>query len=132
MHLFNWIDSKYSVNIKELDQQHQKLMGLIDCLHNAKQNNNEQNLLGKVLDDLVDYTKYHFKKEETLMEQHEYPDYSDHKSKHDNLVQQASSMQKMYYLGSTDITTDIAILLNDWIAEHILVEDKKYAPYING
>lgn len=130
MPIFPWSD-KFSVNILELDDHHKKLIGLINCLHHVKQNNNDQKLLEKVLDELVDYTKYHFKREEELMEQFGYPDYSIHKSNHDNLVQQVLRMQKMYYIGTTDITTDIAILLNDWIAEHILVEDKEYGPYLS-
>ncbi len=132
MPIFIWTDSKYSVNIKEVDEQHKKLVALINCLHHVNQNNNDQGALGKVLDELVGYTKYHFKREEELMKQYRYPDYSDHKSKHDNLVQQVLRMQKMYYIGTTGITIDIAILLNDWIAEHILVEDKKYSPYLSG
>lgn len=131
MPIFHWSD-KFSVNILELDQHHQKLIGLINCLYRVKQNNNDQKLLEKVLDELVDYTKYHFKREEELMKQFEYPDYSVHKSEHDSLTQKVLDMQKKYSCGNAGIAVDIAILLNDWIAEHILVEDKKYGPYLNS
>ena len=29
-------------------------------------------------------------------------------------------------------TLDIAILLNDWLTEHILVVDKKYVPFLKN
>tara|TARA_Y100000031_G_C7954268_1_gene262955 strand:+ start:64 stop:201 length:138 start_codon:yes stop_codon:yes gene_type:complete len=40
-------------------------------------------------------------------------------------------VHRKYLTGDRDITTDIAILLNDWLAEHILVVDKKYGAHIN-
>ena len=64
------------------------------------------------------------------MEQHGYPDYCSHKSIHDNFVQKVLDMQEKHYSGNTDIYVEIAILMNDWIVDHILIEDKKYAPYL--
>lgn len=124
--LFNWSD-KFSLNIQKIDQQNKKLASSINCLYETKQADKE--VLDKVLDELVDFTKTHFKKEEELMEQCGYPDYTVHKSEHDKLVQWLQDMLKKHYSGNTNITADIAIFLSDWLAEHILVKDKKYGEY---
>lgn len=131
MPLFNWTDSKYSVNIKELDQQHKWLVDIINQLYDAKQDKKDQEVLGKVLDELVDYTKTHFKKEEKLMKDYGYPDYTAHKSEHDSLTKKALDMRKKYYSGEANMTIKIGFLLKNWLSDHILVVDKKYSPYLN-
>ena len=128
MALFEWSD-KFSINVPERDEQHKKLVNLINKLHDSKQNQKEEGL-GLILNELVSYTKTHLKCEEKLLQEHQYPDYESHKANHDNLVEQVLEMQKKYNSGDTSMTTDLAVLLNDWLAEHILVVDKEYSPYI--
>ncbi len=131
MPLFEWSDM-FSVNVKEMDEQHKKLIGILNFFHDEKLAKRDEKALGKVLDDLIDYTKTHFKREEELMEQYEYPEYTVQKSEHDSLVLKVEVMQKRYYTGNTSIATDVAILLNDWLAEHIMIEDKKYGVHFNS
>lgn len=132
MPLFNWTDSKYSVNIKGLDQQHRRLVDIINQLYDAKQDGKDQEVLGKVLDELVNYTETHFKKEEKLMEDYAYPDFTDHKSEHDSFSKKALDMRKKYYSGEANMTIKIGFLLKNWLSDHILVVDKKYGHYFNS
>tara|TARA_B100000315_G_C14455691_1_gene531303 strand:+ start:326 stop:730 length:405 start_codon:yes stop_codon:yes gene_type:complete len=131
MPLFNWSE-KFSVNVPEMDLQHKKLVNLINFFHDEQLAHADVNTLGKVLDELLNYTKFHFKEEEELMKKSGYPFYATQKSEHDELVRNVLDMRKKYYTGDTSIATDIAILLNDWLAEHIMMEDKKYGPYVNS
>ena len=130
MPLLSW-SGKFSVKIKEMDNQHKKIIGLINYLYDARLANKEYEVLSKIFDELMDYTRAHFGKEEDLMQKYGFPDYLSHKSLHDNLIQSVVKLQKNYYAGNEDISTDVAILLNDWIADHILKEDKKYTPFLN-
>lgn len=131
MALFTWSD-RFSVGIKEMDQQHKKMVDLINYLHNSKLNKKQEEAIGKILNDLVEYTKTHFAKEEALMSNNMYPNFYDHKGKHIGLILKVEILRKKYELGDKDICTEIAILLNDWLAEHIIIEDKKYGLYLNG
>lgn len=115
-----------------MDLQHKKLVNLINFFHDEQLAHADVNTLGKVLDELLNYTKFHFKEEEELMKKSGYPFYATQKSEHDELVRNVLDMRKKYYTGDTSIATDIAILLNDWLAEHIMMEDKKYGPYVNS
>lgn len=126
-----WSD-RFSVGIKEMDQQHKKLIDLINCLHDQKLAHNAQEGLSKIFNELMDYTKTHFKREEELMKLYEYPGYTIHKNEHFDLVQQVLDMRRKYHSSKIDIATDVAILLSDWLAEHILIEDKKYGAYISS
>ena len=65
MALMVW-DNSFSVNVKEIDAQHQKLIALINDLHDAMKTGKAKDVLGKILSDLTDYTVYHFGNEERL------------------------------------------------------------------
>ena len=123
---------KFSVGIESIDKQHKKLIDLINKLSHARNGGCEDKEIDAVLNELVNYTKTHFKNEEKMMQLYGYPEYNAHQSEHISLTETALNMQKKYYHGDAHIVTDIAILLNDWIADHILLEDKKYGPYLNS
>jgi|TARA_B100000315_G_C14390102_1_gene501503 hemerythrin len=131
MPLFEWSE-RFSVNVDEMNEQHKKLIGIINLLHDEKVAERGEKALVKVLDELVDYTKIHFKKEEELMEQNEFPEFVIHKNEHENLVLSVDLMRKKYFKDDEDIATDVTVLLNKWLAEHILIEDKKYGVYLNS
>lgn len=128
MPLFSWSD-KFSVQIRKTDKQHKRLIDLINSLHETKSAQNNSALMDKILDGLIYYTKIHFKKEEELMSMYGFPAYETHKSEHDGLAQEVNILREKYYTGDGYITTEMAILLNDWLAEHVLVEDKKLPPF---
>lgn len=131
MPLFEWSD-KFSINVKEMDDQHKKLVAILNYFHDAKLTDGDEEVVGTVLDELVAYTKTHFKREEELLKQYEFPGYATQKSEHDALVRKAEAMQKKYYTGDREVATDVAILINDWLVEHIMIEDKIYGVYFNS
>ena len=51
MALFVWSD-KYSVNIKEIDSQHKKLVDLLNSLHDSMKVGRGSEVLGKTLTEL--------------------------------------------------------------------------------
>ena len=80
-----WKDS-YSVNVKSIDEQHKKLVSIINELNNAMLYEKGRSVIGKVLKDLVDYTVSHFDYEEKLMEKNGYSDLENHKQIHKDLL----------------------------------------------
>ncbi|HJP19420.1 MAG TPA: bacteriohemerythrin [Nitrospinota bacterium] len=131
MPLFNWSE-KFMLGIPEIDEQHKQIVDLINNLNNLKNKTVETEYLGKIIEALISYTRTHLAYEERLLRQHNYPEFAPHKSEHDKLVKEATDLQTKFFTGVTDLSTDIAILLNDWLAEHILVVDKKYVPYLKN
>ncbi len=59
MALFNWSE-EYSVNVNGLDNQHKKLVDLINELHSAMKEGKSKEVLGKIIEELISYTKFHF------------------------------------------------------------------------
>lgn len=131
MSAFEWSD-KYSVNIAEIDRQHKKLIGLVGTLRAAMREGKGKQALSTVLKDLVDYTKTHFGAEERLMRDHGYPEYADHKDKHDKMTQKVLEVQKQYHEGKLTISLEVMTFLENWVDKHILGTDMKYAPFLNS
>ncbi len=131
MALLTWNET-YSVKIKKFDDQHRKLIDLINQLHDAMLVGKGKDVMGSVLNSLVDYTKTHFAAEETLMKLHGYPDYEQHKKEHNVLVMQVLDVQRQLREGKTPITQAIMFFLKEWLQQHIQGNDKKYGPCLNG
>ena len=70
---FKWKNENV-VNIQEIDQQHQKLVSMLNDLHMALMLGEGRNATFRILSQLVSYTKTHFATEERLMQAHFYSD----------------------------------------------------------
>ena len=131
MSLFVW-DSKYSVNIREIDAQHQKLFTLFNELYVAMQEGHANEVIGKVLTGVLDYTAYHFAYEETLFRQYGYADEAAHRAEHAKLTEQAKALVQKLHAGQSHVTMATLKFLCDWLNNHILGSDKKFAPFLIG
>jgi hemerythrin len=131
MSLFVW-DSKYSVNIREIDQQHQKLFALFNQLYEAMQEGHGNDVVGKVLTGVLDYTAYHFAFEEKLFRQYGYADEAAHRAEHAKLTEQAKTLVQKLHAGQAHVTMATLKFLCDWLNNHILGSDKKFAPFLIG
>jgi hemerythrin len=131
MGIIKW-NSDYSVNISEVDEQHKKLIGLVNEMYDAISIGKGREVLGPVLTELVSYTGYHFTTEERLFQQYGYPDYETHKKLNDDLTARTKKLQQAFERGNKMIAVDVMLFLSDWLNVHILNEDKKYAPFLNS
>jgi len=129
--LILWSD-EYSVQIGIIDMQHKNLVKIINDLHHAMVGGNGKEQLGKLLNDLVNYTQAHFKTEENFMESHRYPDYPQHKLEHDRLTKTVLEFQSKFRKQQVGLTIDVMDFLKNWLNGHILGTDKKYTPFLNS
>lgn len=130
MSLFIW-DDKYSVNIKEIDEQHKKLVGMLNDLHTSMLGGKTNDVLKKTLNDLVEYTTYHFKTEEQLFITYKYPKYVEHKESHKNLTNKVLGFYSDLESGKKMLSVELLFFLKDWLVNHILGEDKMYSKFLN-
>ena len=95
MAFITW-SSKLETGVTKVDQQHQKLVAMVNALYEAMKDGSGQDVLGKVLNGLVDYTRTHFATEEALMNQFGYPGLATHKIEHDKLTAQVAELQDLF------------------------------------
>ncbi len=131
MALINW-DDKYSVKIKEIDNQHQKLVRLINLLHDAMKEGKGKQVVGKILNDLVDYTVFHFAYEEKLFDRYSYPGGQTHKLEHNDLVQKVKKYVNDFQSEKPILPMEVMNFLQNWLINHINGTDKKYSSFLIG
>ncbi len=131
MSIIDW-NPALSVGIAEVDEQHKKLVKLVNDLFEAMSSGTAKQVVGPVLDELVNYTVYHFATEERLFELHHYPDAAQHIVVHRELTKQAKELQAAWAAGTSTLSVKVAFFLRDWLQNHIQKEDKAYGPYLNG
>jgi hemerythrin-like metal-binding protein len=129
MSLFVW-DAHYSVGIGEIDRQHQKLFVLFNELYDAMQQGHGNDVVGNVLASVVDYTAYHFAHEEELFRRYGYPDEAAHRAEHAKLTDQAKTLEQRLRAGHSEVTMVTLKFLCDWLTNHIMGADKKFAPFL--
>ena len=131
MELIKWSE-KYSVNNFLLDSQHKKLVAIMNELHTAMRVAKGKEILHTIFDELIWYTKEHFRTEEQIMLKFNYPEFKEHKAIHEKLTEQVLKLQKDYKCGSSMVTMDTMNFLKNWLINHIEGTDKKYKDKISG
>ena len=122
-----WI-TRYSVGNDRLDDDHKIIIDLINRFDYAFSVEAEGDLIEHVLDQLIDYTKFHFQREEEYMHQIDYPfrERKEHEDAHVALEKQLEDFYEVFHGGNTDIAADISEFLGLWLRGHILQTDMKY------
>ena len=123
-------DDAMSVGNELIDKDHKKLLGMINQLQTAAHYQTDTDETGKILDDLVAYTRYHFEREEQLMQQHHYTGYDAHKQQHDAMVKQVLKFIDEYRIDNTRTIENVAQYLKTWLVNHINGSDQEYVPYL--
>ena len=129
--MFEWKPG-YSVQIPEIDAQHQRLFALAASLHAAMMQGKGKTVLEKSLAQLVDYTKVHFATEEQFMAKYGYPEAAAHKAQHDQLTAQVLDLQKKFRAGNSTLTVELMTFLENWLQRHIAGSDQQYSAYIRS
>lgn len=131
MALVTWSD-KYSMNIKEIDGQHQQLVKMINELHDAMLQAKSKEVTLDIIAKMAEYTQYHFSTEEKYMKQFGYPQYAAHKKEHEKFIEQVGNFKKDYENGKAGLSYELMNFLKDWLVNHIESSDKKYVPFFNA
>jgi hemerythrin len=131
MPLITWTKA-FSVGVTEIDGQHQKLVLLINDLHDAMRAGNGSAVIGPLLGSLIDYTVYHFGTEERLFRETNYPDAKEHVIEHKALTHEVLKTKARFDAGEPVVTIDLMDFLRRWLSDHIKGMDKRYTAYFHS
>ena len=132
MPLIKWTPD-LSVGFESIDTDHQVLIGLINELDDAVKVGEPRETVSRVLQSLLDYTDYHFGREEVLMKACRYPDMDAHIRTHDTLRAQVADIRSRYLRSPESIhAREVLAFLKNWLTAHILGRDKLYQPFMEG
>jgi hemerythrin len=128
-HYVEWKD-EYSVGIESIDVQHKKLLGLINSLQTAVNYKTGEAFEREALDELVGYTRTHFKYEEDMMEQNGYPDFTTHRAEHELMIARVEEVLKQYQQDQDAAMQNAIDFLRGWLINHINGTDKQYSSFL--
>lgn len=127
--LVKWEDSM-SVGNSHIDEQHKILIDTINQLASAEIES-DRTVVTMIIDELVNYTVFHFDYEEGLMEAAGYPDLEAHRRMHRGFVNWVGELRDEFaYHRRRKLGDKILGFLRDWLSQHILGEDRKYRSHI--
>ncbi|HEY9050000.1 MAG TPA: bacteriohemerythrin [Gammaproteobacteria bacterium] len=123
-------DNTLSVDVKEIDEDHRKLVDLFNLLNHSVIEGETADYIGAVLEELISLTEWHFRHEERLMLKYGYKEIDEHKAEHQQLIESARALQnKLLQQGRTISEKEIEFL-EHWLTGHILGTDMELGSYL--
>lgn len=123
---FSWTDDLTTGNAL-IDGDHRKLITMVNALYESMAQGHAKDILSKVLNNLIVYTKEHFGREEAEMQRINYAASLSHKSEHTKLIKQVLDLKASVDRGEGLNVVTISSFLSDWLRNHILTVDMKLA-----
>jgi hemerythrin len=122
----------YSVKVREWDNHHRIIIYTINELHEAMSAGKRKEALEGILNNLTNYTDYHFAAEEKEMLKHNYPDYTEHRYKHQEMLSNVRALTEDYKQGKKNLSKEVLNFLSNWLNKHIAGTDKRYSSFMNS
>lgn len=118
---------QYETGVTIIDEQHRRLFELTNSAYELLKNNfytDKYDRIVEILEELKNYTIFHFKSEEEYMLSVNYKKFLSHKIEHDDLIEKINNIDlKLVDQEQDKHIMDILNFLVDWIDNHILEKD---------
>lgn len=131
--MLEWKDN-YNLGIEEIDNQHRHLFKIADKVSELTKDIREgidcYDDFMEILNELVDYTIYHFDYEEIYMQNNGYDkdDFLVHQVEHKMFVKKLEKFKETDFdENQYEYINNMLTFLVDWIVHHIIDVDSKYA-----
>lgn len=127
--VFLWNDN-FATHIPIIDQQHQQLVALLNKLASSLVRLTDVVDIEQVFVDLIDYVDYHFKIEEAIWREYfqDDPWYLNHLQTHHSFSDIVADLElKVKDKDQEKAISDIVRFLMQWLAFHILDQDRRMA-----
>ncbi len=124
MVLIEWKD-EFSVGVPDVDHEHQKLITLINDLHNAMSSDSRDVTVMDFLGEIYAHVSAHFALEEKIMRERKYDQYAEHKAEHEALLDQLRDIMDNYEENATFSDEAFATVVEKWFTEHFRTRDAR-------
>ena len=122
---FKWNDNM-SVRSEEIDNQHKKLIGLLNEMYTAFMNKQHNERVGPIIDQMASYALYHFETEEKYFAAFHYERSAEHILEHLEFRQKVQEFVEKFKQNNSALTYNVMNFLRNWLNNHILDTDRKY------
>ncbi len=119
--------NNFSVGLPDIDEQHKRLIAIINKLHDTMKTGAAHAQLIRVMEELVGYTQEHFAYEERLLAAAKYPGLDEHIRKHTSMKAQVGVYCRMVQNDKATTPLQLMEFLKKWLGHHILNTDMDYS-----
>lgn len=118
--------SSYSVNVLAMDQDHQKMIGMITTLYDAMKKGQSRTVLSGLVTELNDYAITHFAREEQYLKGIKHSELDMQAQQHSVFLAKVSDFKVKFESGESALAVQMLPFLNEWFLNHIMKMDMKY------
>ncbi len=124
-------DKNLEIGVQHIDLQHKSIINKINEVYIQCGRKNGLKEVVSTLIFLEKYTVTHFKDEEALQIECNFPDFERHKASHEQFIQRSEELlDKFYKEGvSFDMLMSVINFMSDWIQIHIKKDDIEFAQF---
>lgn len=123
-------DNTLSVQIKEIDEDHRRLVDLFNILGHSVMQGDASDYVEAVLEELISCTIWHFRHEERLMLKYRYDGFAEHKTEHQELIESVKALQQKFVQEGKAVSSEDIEFLEHWLTGHILAADMELGSYL--
>ena len=123
---FSWSNDLITGN-DLIDNDHRKLITMVNALFDSMAKGQANDIMSKVLNNLIIYTKEHFGREEAEMKRINYSASISHQAEHAKLIKQVLELKEKLDSGDKINAVSVSGFLSDWLRNHILAVDMRLA-----
>jgi hemerythrin len=132
MPLILWTDHM-SVGVKLLDNDHKKLVLLVNNLSDGVVAGQARQELESNFGKLVEFTRLHFSNEERLLEETGYSGTAAHRQEHNRLLDQLMELQARFLSGAEEAKDqDVMNRLRAWLFKHTQGADQDFVSHLKA
>ena len=124
MALIEWKD-EFSVGVPDVDYEHQKLIALINDLHEAMSSDNSKVTVMDFLGEIYAHVSGHFALEEKIMRERKYDHYAEHKADHEALLDELRDIMDDYEENAYFSDNTFANAVGSWFSDHFKNRDAR-------
>jgi len=125
-----WNDD-YLVGHKLVDFDHMTLVNITNELFHRVHQGFSDEEVAQTISCLIDYVERHFKREEELFKNSDYPEVDKHLAMHEDITKTVKDIAVVYKADPNAINIDEVLeFLKKWLTNHIMRADQGYAVYI--
>lgn len=130
--ILRW-SKKIEINIPDIDNEHKSIIENYEKLYHLMHEGKGHKYYSELIEGLNDYVHTHFDHEEVLHEETKYPLADEHRDIHEAFK---ASVRKIAEEGNIEDVSNmdlikISLFIKNWWVHHILIEDMKFAKFLN-
>lgn len=127
--IIEW-DEKYSVDVPEIDECQKQLMDMFNALIDVKTNKGEAKDVANLINEINDFSKIFFLKEEKILGRKGYPDFEPHAKAHRRFTKKAIALRREIAEDVDNLSIEDIVALRDWLVAHFESADTLFIPFL--